>query len=415
MILLLSVTLLYPDTLIRRGLEFGNLRLSPLSAAFVVSAPAVLMFLWAKRRSLHFQLLDYFLLAAMAYIVIRGAAAASTANGLFLVFGYAGYALLMYYGMAVIGQKKVAIDATFVSLAVIGIIISVYAIIEFVIGRNILFEGLIGENVIFRADSLHRTASTLGGPGILGTVMVQLAPFFIFFFIRAADLGRRFLWGTAIVVAAIALWVSYSKISIGTTILFGAVLFIWRVRHKESVNIKSLFILIIAVVLAISILVVFQSDNAQYNLLSQERTDESFSLRWYLWEQAPHNFTEHPLFGAGMWHGGPFSLEEKITVDNQYLITVLEQGLVGAVILAGSLFIIGGQAWRTLKIRDEMRDWALPVVVSMGAIILIGLTSNPLYVWPNMVVFWLEAGLIRAIVEKRARTEEGHVLSGFRA
>ncbi|MHB8858048.1 MAG: O-antigen ligase family protein [Thermoleophilia bacterium] len=421
LILLLAVTLLYPDTLISRAIVFAGVRISPLGVGFALCAPAVIAYFWKQRASLDFQLLDLFIVGSLSYITVRGAVAASTANGIFLVLAYAAYALVNYYGMAVLGQGRAVVRAVFISLAVIGLIISIYAIIEFIAGRNLLFEGLIGDKVTFRVNSLHRTASTLGGPGILGTAIVQIAPFMVFFFMRAAGAGRKFMWGAVTVVALAALWVSYSKISIATAGLLTVGLFFWTFRRRAMPQLRNLSILLAVAIVVITAMVAVYSDNASYNLVSTERTDESVNLRWYLWEQAPGILADHPLLGTGLWQGDPGVGQgdpgvgqPRYTVDNQYLITLIEEGLVGTVILAGTFFLLGKQTWRSLGSGDEMHAWIIPIAVSMGAVLLIGVTSNPLFVWPNMVLFWLEAGLIRAIVERRAASGPQAVPEGNR-
>ncbi|MHB9053003.1 MAG: O-antigen ligase family protein [Thermoleophilia bacterium] len=412
LILLLAVTLLYPDTLIRSAFKYGGVRISPLGVGFALCVPAVIAYFWRQRASLHFQLLDLFILGSLLYITVRGAAAASTVNGLFLVLAYAGYALLNYYGMAVVGQRRTAVRAVFISLAVIGVIISIYAIIEFIAGRNFLFEDLIGDKVTFRAGSLHRTASTLGGPGILGTAIVQIAPFLLFFFMGAAGAGRKLLWGAVTIAAMLSLWVSYSKISIATAGLMAAGLFFWAYRRRAMSQLRNLLILLMVAILAISAMVALYSDNARYNLVSTDRINDSFTMRWFFWELAPHAMAQHPLFGAGLWQGSPGLGQERYTFDNQYLVTLIEEGLAGTVILAGTLFLLGKQTWRSLGNGDEMRAWIIPVALSMGAVLLIGVTSNPLFVWANMALFWLEAGLIRAIEEKRAASGPAAVADG---
>ncbi|MHB1464024.1 MAG: hypothetical protein ACYCXU_02780 [Thermoleophilia bacterium] len=74
-------------------------------------------------------------------------------------------------------------------------------------------------------------------------------------------------------------------------------------------------------------------------------------------------------------------------MDNQFMITIIEQGLIGSVFIAGAFVLIGRRTGKTLRADREIWVLAMPIAVSIAAVLLIGMTSIHLFVWPNMVVF----------------------------
>ena len=404
LLLLLAGTILYPDTMTSAGLHVGGLRLSPLGVLMVLALPPVSLYIWKNRSSLRFQALDVFLLGGLAFLGIRGAAAATTSNGVALVFAYCVYALLCYYGFAVIGRNESAVRALLWTLVGLTVIVSAYAMIEFVFDKNIIFDSLISDKVTYRATSLHRTGSTLGQPIVLGTIMVQLAPFLVYFFLRSRNIGSRIRWGVTLLLAVMALWVSYAKASIITAVIL-TVAAAWISSRKAVAYKKTLVILFGAGLICVLALGMTFYRNAGYNLLSDERREESINLRLRYWGQAPEAIASQPLAGSGLWQGVFQESDwERHAIDNLYLETLVEQGIIGTLLLGGALVLIGRQVWRLIA--GGGKYWAVSVTVaaSMAAMLITGMASNPLFVWPNMVVFWIEAGLIRALYEKQRTT-----------
>jgi hypothetical protein len=401
LVLLLAGTLLYPDTMTNAGLRLGQLRISPLGVLMVLALPPVAFYVWNSRHQLSFQMLDFLLLTGLAFLTIRGAAAAVTANGLLLVVAYTAYALLSYYGMAAVGQKSSAVRVIFRTMACLAVVIAAYAMVEFLLDRNIIFDDLIRDKVIFRASSLHRTGSTLGQPIVLGNIMVQLAPFLVYFFLKSRNVGARIWWGATILTATMALWVSYAKGSMAAALILVAAVAVW-IGWKKAAYKKTFAILLAAGLICILSLGAIFYRSADYNLFSPERREESFTLRWYFWEKVPGAVASQPLIGSGLWQGVPGFEGEPHAIDNLYLGTLVEQGLIGSVLLGGALVLIGRQVWRLIAAGGRIAILALTLAVSMAALLLASITSNPLFIWPTMVVFWMEAGLIRALYEKKA-------------
>jgi hypothetical protein len=409
MVLLVGGTLAYPDTFVRLGLRIGPFRVSPLGVLFVLAAPAITWFAWTHRSWLKWRLVDLFLLALMLFVLVRGVVAATNGNQAGLVGAYVGYALLLYYGMAVIGQEGVGLRIMFMTLITMSTIAAAYALIEFFLGRNVLFEDIISKELLpFPGKGYHRSSSTIGHPGPLGTFIVQVAPFFLFYFIRARTVARRLAWGAAIVLGALAILVTFSKgvwAAAAFLIVAGMSWLIWQ-RPSSA---RSLLLLLLTTILAVGAFVIFNYDTVNAGTFSKARTRESFAPRSYMWSKVPSTFLAHPLVGAGMWQAGteifrvnpaPEWGNRPTSIDNLYLTVLVEQGIVGIILAGTALVFMGRQGWQLLKEESgRYAIWGLAPAVSMVLILIKGLTSDSVMIWPNMVVFWLTAGMLRSLVE----------------
>ncbi|MHB9111528.1 MAG: O-antigen ligase family protein [Thermoleophilia bacterium] len=412
---LLAGTLLYPDYLVSVGLRVGPVRVSPMGLLFVLAAPSVSWYFWKQKATLKYSAVDIVLVIAFLFVGIRGALAATNGNELGLVVGYIGYALLLYYGTAVVGQKRGALRTLFMVLVSMGVIAAVYAVVEFALDRNILYEGIIKESMVpFPGVGYHRSGSTLGHPVVLGAFMVQVIPIFLFFFIRAGTAVRKAVWGAGIVLLMLALTMTFSKgawSTAGILLISGLIWLIWR----RPASTRPLLFLLTAVVLVLGVFTAVFNETVHAGTLSKARTGESFNPRIYMWSRVPNTFLANPLVGAGMWQGNkevfevnpaPEAKNRPISIDNIYLVALVEQGALGVLLVGAALTLIGIQAWKLLRRGSSLTAWGLPVAVSMTMILINGYAMSSLMIWPNMVVFWLCAGMVRALAE---RSSEMHV------
>jgi len=326
-----------------------------------------------------------------------------------LLAAYAGYSLAVYYGTAIVAQQKNALRIIMWSVAVIGCLIVLYGLLEFLLNRDIIFEGIIDQDrVSAPGEDYFRIGSTLGHPVALGLFLVQLAPFLIYFLIGSRKKIARIAWSLAILASVVALESTFTKGAWGTALIIGgvaAVVLIWRYPQARRQVVIS-FLLITLLLGAFSILF---SDSVRSGIFSEQRRVESFSPRLYMWERAPLAFLEHPFFGVGMGQGNievakinPDNrklLLRPIAIDNLYLTTLVEEGLVGFTLLGATLILIGRQAWMLIRNQRALLYLVLPATTVVAATLIDGFTFDSLLVWPNMVIFWLAAGIIRALTE----------------
>src|SRR5665811_1104829 len=128
-----------------------------------------------------------------------------------LVAAFAVYTILLYYGASILGQHSSALRAISLSFAILAVIISFYAIIEFIIKENVLFAALVAEKAPVKSAEFYRSGSTLGQPLVLGAFLITVMPLQIYFYFREKFLFRHVFWSLSIILSAAALVISFSK------------------------------------------------------------------------------------------------------------------------------------------------------------------------------------------------------------
>ncbi|MHB1270928.1 MAG: O-antigen ligase family protein [Thermoleophilia bacterium] len=405
LVVLVAGTLLFPDTLAEVGFHVGPLRISPLGILFVLTTPAVLLLIWRERSSLKLQVLDVTLLVAIAYITSRGLLAENTTSAKGLVIAYSGYVLVLYFGMAIVGRQTIAVRTVFFMFVGLGVLIAGYALIEFFITRNVLYGELTQASVPKLRRGYYRSGSTLAHPVYLGLFLVQVAPFFVFYFTQAVTRWKMIAWGAGIILIVLALEVTITKGAWATALLLSLVAIIWGWRKRTKR--RSIFILSVCAILAVSLFTAFFVDTMSNGVFSKSRENESFVSRWNMWEKVPEAFYSQPLFGYGMWSGNTavsrllfpdrdYAEQKPDTIDNVYLKTLVEEGIVGIILGGVLLWLISKKVWRVVQRNDSASKMAIPVAFSISALLIDGITFDSLLVWPSMVCFWSLLGLIRA-------------------
>lgn len=417
LLVLISGTLLYPDTFASAGFNIGPFRASPLSMLFIIAAPAVLLNAWVNRHFLTMRILDVMLLAMTTFFTVRGLLATDEANLAGLTLAVAAYSLLLYYGTAVAGNSSLMRKGLFITLSCLAVIVSAYALIEYFLSENIIFGEIIRESVpIPRWRTFHRSGSTLGHPAALGIFLIQVAPFLVYFFGKARSWSAKIVLIAALVLLTLALETTFTKGSWGTAIILAVPAALWCFWRYKSAR-KPIVALLTATLLSVAVFTIFYSDDVSSGVFSKSRKVESFVTRDYMWSRTPTVFLAHPLFGVGMWQGGDEvaaidPIEEwgetgPTSIDNQYLVTLVEQGLVGFMLLGGVMVLIARQAWTMIRAGGEQAQLVVPLAFSMSAVLINGMTANTLLIWPAMVLFWASAGLLRAMYEMSGSPSPG--------
>lgn len=407
---------LYPDTATDLALRLGPFRISPLSAVFALTAPQIALYcLWNMKR-VRLGVTDLFLVAAITYIVIRGVAVQMgvSINGVGLVVIFGAHVLLIYYGAAILGQSLKVQKVVFVTLTALVVLASVYALVEFAFGRNLIYGSIIKKSLVPpEGRGYHRAGSLLGHPLALGMFIIQAVPFTAFLLASSRTRKWKLIYGGVIVVTMMALEVTFDKGPWAYAAIVGFLAVLWFFRYVPSSR-RMMSILLLVLAVSLTLLTIAFSSRLYDSTLSRGRIGQSVSPREYMWSRAPVVFRQFPIFGVGMYQGGPIVSDvppvitgdlKPIAIDNLYLSVLVEQGLAGFILLGTALVLIGRQFWKLLRSRSSLVRWAVPPVVCMVLTLMGGFSMDTLWMWPAMVVFWLSAGLLRALVEMDRRKD----------
>ena len=414
--LLIAGTLLYPDTFSSLSLKYGPIRISMMLVLFLLTAPMIVIFISQSTGMLRLRLVDYFLIGSIVYITFRGLAASSNANVTGLTLANACYVILLYYGAATIFQRDGAPHVFFNVIVMITLFIGLYAILEFILKENILYGSIISEKVpIPPSRSVHRSGSTLGHPDALGIFTIQSIPFLVYYFIKLKSFWKMAACGAITIIATIALEFSFTRASWITLAVVAIFTFILLIHRRKVL--KKYLILLTIVAVSLTFVTIAIRHDVLAGTLSKQRNNESIGTRETVWAKVPKLFVDHPFFGVGMWQSyryvtdaGHLAINKLASIDNYYLSTLVEEGLVGVVLLGGTIFLIFRDVWKVIRGNLENLAAAVCVGVSMAAVMINGVTANVLLIWPVLVFFWSSAGLIRAWNEMQFRGTLGKSL-----
>jgi O-antigen ligase len=136
------------------------------------------------------------------------------------------------------------------------------------------------------------------------------------------------------------------------------------------------------------------------------RSDMSVQLRRFGWTAATEAIRDQPLIGAG-FHQAPIESYKKLeqpikdrievlSVDNSYLTLTLEEGLAGlALWMVFLVLAITAGVKTVVKNRYGNRAPAIAAFVSLTGFCLNAVTFEALFIWSNLIFFWVSAGILR--------------------
>lgn len=414
LLVLVGGTLLYPDTFTSAGIHLASLRLGVLALLFIVTAPQVLACVWINRNRLNPGVLDTALVVTLAYFLLRGLIAAREPNIVGLTGAYFLYALLLFYGFAIVVQRGVSRRVVAVTLALIAFAISLYAIVEFFVGENFVFMELIKDKITLPSRAYHRSGSALGHPVALGIFLVQAAPLAVFLYAKAKDYRARIFWLAAAIAAALALEATLTKGSWIPAASLGVLAACWYLRRQPASR-RTVLVLILSVTAAAALFTAASYRNIYDGIFSQNRQTESIAFRQYMWSTSPDVIRNNLFFGVGMWEGGSAVAgvdSEAVagrgiqhpTIDNTYISLLVEEGVTGFFLMMITILLIGFEVWRLARSKIATKsDLYIPLAFGAAALLINGMTADTLLIWPAMVLFWSYAGMLHgmALVNRR--------------
>ncbi|KAA2261211.1 O-antigen ligase family protein [Solihabitans fulvus] len=232
--------------------------------------------------------------------------------------------------------------------------------------RSVSDHGAVLDRSIFK-----RPAGTAGHPIEYGVVCAFALPLAMHYGFRARRLRERQLWWwLAVVVLASGLMFSLSRSAILGIAVAGMVLFpfwSWQ-RRRRMVLIAVAFLG--AMRLAIPGLV-----GTLYSLFANLNNDVSIQHRTKDYAPAAIEISRHLWLGRGV---GTFLPEKYDWVDNQYLMTLIENGVLG--VAAFALVLLSG-AYAVLRVRaltDDpiVRDLCVSLLASLAVIMVASATFD---------------------------------------
>lgn len=270
-------------------------------------------------------------------------------------------ALLMLFVLDVLRDSQ-DVEAVLRWLVVAAAIAAVLALAEAFTGRALGawvppgLQALPEIEISFSRAGQGRPQGTAGHPLELGAVMSSLTPIALGLYFLARRRGDPSLrWAVATGLIAGAGLISLSRSVVVTLVLAIAVMATaWPWRRTLAVVGIGVVGLVVALLSGLRLL------NTFITLFATAGTDSSLASRAVGRTQAADIFAAHPILGGGL---GTYSQTSDHVLDNQYLSTLVEQGLLGVVALLALLVAAAFCALRARRSADG-------VTAELGAALL---------------------------------------------
>jgi O-antigen ligase len=144
----------------------------------------------------------------------------------------------------------------------------------------------------------------------------------------------------------------------------------------------------------------------EINIETATRGGESVSGRLVAWRAAAEGIQHHWLLGVGLRQGVSEIVKHidyewllvasrRTPVDNSYLSMFLEEGVIGFGLMLAAMVLIIKDGLSASVFSARRRPEAVAALASIAALLLNGLTFDALLIWPNFLIFWTAAGMLR--------------------
>ncbi|GAA4514366.1 O-antigen ligase family protein [Nonomuraea ferruginea] len=281
-----------------------------------------------------------------------------------LVVAIVGLALTVCDGVR--GLRR--LDFVLKTLVVAGAVIAVIGALQFLFSIDltrfmelpILRYTTEGDAFVLERADLRRVAATTGHPIEFGVTCAMLLPLAVHYGVRARALREPSLrwWACALLIGC-GLMFSVSRSAMLSLAVVGVVLFAgWPVRRRLQALVAAAGFLVAVRIAVPGLLGTF------VGLFTDLGNDESIQYRTHDYAVAAQQISRHFWLGRGL---GTWYAPKHQIFDNQYILSMVETGLIGTAAFAG-LFLVACYAAlrsRFLSADPVTRDLGLTVAACL--------------------------------------------------
>ncbi len=296
-------------------------------------------------------------------------------RGLAIVASFAGVCLFFSDGL----RNRIDIEKIVFAFVLGGTFVAVIGLIEFFSRKEISpllqLPGLDPLGVLYlitERNGFPRVAATASHPIEYGIILCVIWPFAMRHAVMMWSKRGRFVSLIPIILISLALPTTMSRTAVvAFTIVVATMWFTWSSRRRMR------FSMVMGFGITTLFVVAPQVPNAVVSLFTKADEDVSISTRTEDYSKAGELISQHLFFGRGF---KTFDPERYFFVDNQYLLSLIEIGVVGTLALIG-LFVTAITLARNVKhtARDPfMRELGQCCASSLFAILLCFATFDTL-------------------------------------
>ncbi|MHB1055053.1 MAG: O-antigen ligase family protein [Thermoleophilia bacterium] len=399
LIVVLAAAVVYP---VRPGNFFlGDWPISLLTLLLPLIALAEISFFIKDRGMLRLNRTDMAIFAFSIYFILRN----STIPGGIVTLKYTVLGPGLFLLTSILAKKRQSRDALVTAIVGLAAVTAVYGVIEYAQQKNMLFPDVLVESKF----QLHRVGSLTGHPVIYGGLLVQTIPFCLLAIFRSRRLAGIIFGISATIWATAALLLTYSKGSwLAMSIVLIALIIVLIKKNRK----KGFFLIGFAILATMGLTAIFSQ---QIIAELVWRLPVSAFRRADSWQWTLNAIRDNFFLGTGIRQGTMVLINHGAgawyemagyppPIDNFYLTLWLETGVIGFTIFMTSLFLILREAVLQLANDKQNALFILAALASLAGILLNAVTFEALFDWPNLVLFWLVAGMVHGL----AKTGESH-------
>ena len=280
-----------------------------------------------------------------------------------LVAGLAGLALAVVDGVRGDQRLDLVLKAVVVAGTAVAFIGMCQFLLDFDLTEYLALPGLRYSSEIpyvIERSGMRRVGATTGHPIEFGVLCAMLLPIAAHFAFRTKAVGapsRRWWLCTALIGAG--LMFSISRSAVLGLLVIGGVLFIgWPARRRLGA------LAALAGVLVVVKLTIPGMLGAFFGLFANASSDDSIRYRSHDYAAAGVEISKHLWLGRGL---GTWYAPKHQVFDNQYLLSMVETGVVGTAVFVGVFLIAIYTAVRArlISMDPARRDLGLTLAASL--------------------------------------------------
>jgi O-antigen ligase len=257
-------------------------------------------------------------------------------------------------------------------------------------------------------------------PNGYGLIFSTFTPFLLWSVL--AETGWRRVWfGFGLAIAVLAIAGNGSRSSWVAVTLGVLIVAFWFAASQPRALRRLMPVLLAGVALSLIALLSLPADmlrpvSDRFSTVERLDRDKSYAIRQVLLRKAADLFSANPLLGVGSGRfratHAPMEIPRLLSFRNEadlnrrsahnaYAAVLAESGLVGALPLAGLLYVLAWQGWRAARLRAPQESWAIAVYASFIAMSAHLCTVGGL----TGTAPWFLYGVVAALIHSR---EAGH-------
>lgn len=344
---------------------------------------------------------------AATYAGLPGDELKATDRTIITLFSAIGVGLALCDGV----RGRAAVERVLKALVIGATIMAAIGAVQFVFGFDLVsrlnmlpgLRSVADHGAVLDRSNFRRPAGTAGHPIEYGVVCALALPITLYFAIRddAPEGERPWRWRACLVILAAGLMFSLSRSAILGAAVAGLVLFpTWSWRRRFQIMLMSGLFLVAMRLLVHGIV------GTLISLFTNFNNDVSIQGRESDYGPAMIEISRHLWLGRGV---GTFLPEKYTWLDNQYLMTLVENGVIGliafiAVPLSGIYAVLRVRA----ATRDpRLRELCAALIASLAVSLVSAATFDLLsYAMITGLTFLLTGACAALLRESRERSPD---------